>query len=249
VAEGPCTTVAEELAAEIEQKSAAVEAEAGDDSSIISSTPQQKAESERELNKIRERAGDSADDKWLKIQLESNSQALADTATTSLEYQPTERTLEREMGADRLGAAVEEATRGANYVINATNTLPSGALAQMTTSDTKLFSQVGDAIDFAESSTIALRKMLKSIKGNSCLLVGDEECWAASQVKEPWEDIDRDMAIPEDMPTKAQMTFPSLDMAEAIASMLNSLGPLRFAPARGQKSVPRYHRIAHTNFL
>lgn len=121
----------------------------------------------------------------LRNELEGNSQTLADTATTSIEFQPSLRSLVREMGPFRLEAAVKDTTRGVGAIVNASNAMQPGSISMMTTSDVRLLDGMDAGINKALWPLVGLRKVLKSIRGNAALLRGRIDDWGETQPTEP----------------------------------------------------------------
>jgi len=134
----------------------------------------------------------------LENMLENKAEDLAETATTGLEFQPSLRSMLREMGPVRLEAAVQDVSRGSQAILQANNRLQPGSIAMMTTSDVKLLDGVDDAISKALRPLVSLRKVLKSIRGNSALLMGHPGDWAMSQDEEPQDDSGRSGTVPSD---------------------------------------------------
>jgi len=99
----------------------------------------------------------------LKRELEGNAATLADTAATSVEFQPSIRSLIREMGPARLEHAVQDMTRGVHAVLNTNKNLQKASVALMTTTDAQLLDGVEESINKALWPLVALRKNLKSI--------------------------------------------------------------------------------------
>jgi len=162
----------------------------------------------------------------LKQELEGNAETLAETASTSLEFQPSLRSLLRELGPVRLEKSVQDMTRGVHAVLQAEKNMQPGAIAMMTTSDAKLLDGMDTAIDKALLPIVQLRKVLKSIKGNAGLLRGKVADWADTQSDEPQDNPWRDGSLPSEeapiIPTKqedlAKKIRGDLDNAEDVAS-------------------------------
>lgn len=134
----------------------------------------------------------------LKRELEGNAATLADTAATSVEFQPSIRSLIREMGPARLEHAVQDMTRGVHGVLNTNKNLQKASVALMTTTDAQLLDGVEESINKALWPLVALRKNLKSIMGNAALLRGRDPEWAQAQQEEPNDDPARYVPIPSD---------------------------------------------------
>jgi len=132
----------------------------------------------------------------LKDDLEGNAQTLAEVANSSLEFQPSLRSLLRELGPVRLETAVQDMTRGVHAVLQANKSLQPGSIAMMTSSDSKLLDGLDAGIDKALVPIVSLRKVLKSIKGNAALLRGKVEEWAETQPDEPQDNPWRDGLLP-----------------------------------------------------
>jgi len=150
----------------------------------------------------------------LKNELEGNAETLAETASTSLEFQPSVRSLLREMGPVRLESAVQDMTRGVHSVLQFNKSMQPGAIAMMTTSDAKLLNGMDDAVDKALWPIVSLRKVLKSIKGNASLLRGHSDAWAMNQSEEAQDNPGRDVSLPSEEEPKP--TSPKQDLEQQI---------------------------------
>lgn len=233
----------------------------GEDADVLTPiSSERKRDTQKVMSEMAARVGQAPTFEDLKKELEGKAETLADTASTNVEFQPSLRTLVREIGSSRLETAVQDMTRGVHAILKANKNLQKGSIALMTTSDVGLLDGVDDAVNKALWPLVALRKILKSIKGNAALLRGRDAEWAGSQLDEPNDDPARAVFIPsEELPIE-ETAAEHMDKATAEvaanppAEMLSSSMPmpLLFLPAplrevrgRGESTDRRRAFLGH----
>lgn len=206
------------------------------------------AERRAELNQVEssmeKRIKQEATFEELREQLDGDAETLAETASSAIEFQPSLRSLLREMGPARLENAVQDMTRGVHSVLKADKALQQGSLAMLTTSDIKSLDGTDTAIDKALVPLVQLRKVLKSIKGNAGLLRGRVEDWADTQFDEPQDNPYRDGVLPSEenpiVPTAHQ------DLSKKLSQDVNTAKELSAQSREAQAASDQNPAVAST---
>lgn len=240
-----CAETGKEIQAEIDTlqtKADELRAASGDGEDTDVLTPissERKAEMQKVMSEMAARVSQAPTFEDLKKELEGKSETLADTAATNIEFQPSLRTLIREMGTSRLETGVQDMTRGVHAVLKANKSLQKGSIPLMTTSDIGLLDGVDEAVNKALWPLVALRKVLKSIKGNAALLRGRDAEWAGAQLDEPNDDPARSVFVPsEELPieeTAAEHMDKAVADVAANPAQQSMPVPLLLLPAPLQK--------------